>query len=62
MKTSVECLAEQLIPNVMRMFDPTTRYAIEQAKEMENQRLKYAYEMGREGKTIEEFNETFKSE
>ena len=35
---------------------------IEQAKEMEKQRLKDAYTMGREGKTIAEFNETFKSE
>ena len=35
---------------------------IQQAKEMENQRLKVAYAMGREGKTIAEFNETFKSE
>jgi hypothetical protein len=35
---------------------------IEQAKEMENQRLKDAYAMGRKGKTIAEFNETFKSE
>jgi hypothetical protein len=34
----------------------------EQAKEMEKQRLKDAYAMGREGKTIAEFNETFKSE
>ena len=34
----------------------------EKAKEMENQRLKDAYAMGREGKTIAEFNETFKSE
>jgi hypothetical protein len=29
---------------------------------MEKQRLKDAYAMGREGKTIAEFNETFKSE
>lgn len=35
---------------------------LEQAKQMENQRLKDAYAMGREGKTIGEFNETFKSE
>ncbi len=30
--------------------------------EMEKQRLKDAYAIGREGKTIAEFNKTFKSE
>ena len=37
MKTAVEWLAEQLIPNVMRMFDATTRNAIEKAKEMDRE-------------------------
>lgn len=34
---------------------------LEQAKEMENERLTEAYRMGRIGKSIKEFNETFKS-
>jgi hypothetical protein len=34
----------------------------EQAKEMENERLKEAYSMGRLGKSIKEFNETFKQQ
>jgi hypothetical protein len=55
MKTAVEWLVEQL--NLHEYED-----VIKQAKEMENQRLKDAYAMGREGKTIAEFNETFKSE
>jgi hypothetical protein len=33
-----------------------------QAKEMERERIEEAYQMGREGLTITEFNETFKSE
>jgi hypothetical protein len=52
--TAVEWLVEQL--NLHEYED-----VIEQAKEMEKQRLKDAYAMGREGKTIAEFNETFKS-
>ena len=32
---------------------------LEQAKEIENERLKEAYSMGRLGKSIKEFNETF---
>jgi hypothetical protein len=39
MKTAVEWLAEQLIPNAMRMFDATTCNAIEKAKEMEQKQL-----------------------
>jgi hypothetical protein len=33
-----------------------------QAKEMENERVTEAYRIGRIGKSIKEFNETFKSE
>jgi hypothetical protein len=36
--------------------------ALNQAKEMELDKLKEAYSMGRMGKSIKEFNETFKSE
>jgi hypothetical protein len=57
MKTAVEWLVDELLSG--RVLLP---HLIEQAKEMENQRLKDAYAMGREGKTIAEFNETFKSE
>jgi hypothetical protein len=35
---------------------------IEQAKEMEKEQIMDAYAMGREGKTIAEFNQTFKSD
>ena len=38
------------------------RDIIEQAKEMELDRLQDAYSMGRLGGSIKEFNETFKSE
>jgi len=36
--------------------------ALKQAKEMEKEKLKKAYSMGRLNKSIQEFNETFKSE
>jgi hypothetical protein len=35
---------------------------LNQAKEMENERLKEAYSMGRTNKSIKEFNETFKQQ
>lgn len=35
---------------------------LHQAKEMENERVTEAYRIGRIGKSIKEFNETFKSE
>lgn len=36
--------------------------SIQQAKEMELAKLKEAYSMGRLGKSIKEFNETFKQQ
>jgi hypothetical protein len=71
MKTAVEWYNEQL--NLygdmafnkeisLGQYHIKKQELLEQAKEMENQRLKEAYAMGREGKTIAEFNETFKSE
>ena len=61
MKTAVEWLVDVLSNYDSKMIELFNK-EIEQAKEMENQRLKDAYAMGREGKTIAEFNETFKSE
>jgi hypothetical protein len=61
MKTAVEWLAEQLIPNAMRMFDATTCNAIEKAKEMEKEQMESAYLAG-ESKDKQYYNETFKSE
>ena len=66
-QTAVEWLAEQLIPNVMRMFDPTTRNAIEQAKEMEKQQIFDALKVNEIellcwGITAEDYyNKTFKT-
>jgi hypothetical protein len=60
-QTAVEWLAEQLIPNAMRMFDATTCNAIEKAKEMEKEQMESAYLAG-ESKDKQYYNETFKSE
>jgi hypothetical protein len=38
------------------------QYSIKKAKEKELERLKEAYSMGRLGKSIKEFNKTFKQE
>lgn len=58
MKTAVEWLIEQW--PILESQIPER--ILEQAKEMENERLTEAYRMGRIGKSIKEFNETFKSE
>jgi hypothetical protein len=42
-QTAVEWLAEQLIPNAMRMFDATTCNVIEQAKKMEKEQIIKSY-------------------
>jgi hypothetical protein len=58
-KTVVEWLVEEVFGTILignHLFKK-----IQQAKEMENERLKEAYSMGRMGKSIKEFNETFKS-
>ncbi len=60
MKTAVEWLVEQLKEYNHLSYDEQS-WIFEQAKEMENERLKEAYSMGRMGKSIKEFNETFKS-
>jgi hypothetical protein len=60
MKTAVEWLAEQLFGDneIIGCSDEL----LQQAKEMENERVTEAYRIGRIGKSIKEFNETFKSE
>jgi hypothetical protein len=56
-QTAVEWLFEQYVnKSIITLED------IEQAKEMENERVTEAYRIGRIGKSIKEFNETFKSE
>jgi len=60
-QTAVEWLVEKLKEYNHLSYDEQS-WIFEQAKEMENQRLKDAYAMGRMGKSIKEFNETFKSE
>jgi len=56
-QTAVEWLSEQYVnKGIITLED------IEQAKEMENERVTEAYRIGRIGKSIKEFNETFKSE
>jgi hypothetical protein len=59
--TAVEFLA-----SVLSQTGPITEddfnSLVKQAKEMELDKLKEAYSMGRMGKSIKEFNETFKSE
>ena len=57
MKTAVEWLVQQL-----RNGKEFNDELIQQAKEMENERVTEAYRIGRIGKSIKEFNETFKSE
>jgi hypothetical protein len=53
---AVEWLIDELYKQGISLYTPEL---IEQAKEMENERLKEAYSMGRLGKSIKEFNETF---
>jgi hypothetical protein len=66
-QTAVEWLHSEYI-KIFGELNPSTAklieiaYALEKAKEMENERLTEAYRMGRIGKSIKEFNETFKSE
>lgn len=58
MKTAVEWLVEKYVNNGFII----TVEVLQQAKEMENERVTEAYRIGRIGKSIKEFNETFKSE
>ena len=58
MKTAVEWFIKELRKN--RIVIPMEME--QQAKEMENERVTEAYRIGRIGKSIKEFNETFKSE
>jgi hypothetical protein len=60
MKTAVEWLVEHLTEYGVDLLHHERE--IQQAKEMENERVTEAYRMGRIGKSIKEFNETFKSE
>jgi hypothetical protein len=57
MKTAVEWFYDQIENKGKCIYE-----VIEQAKEMENERVTEAYRIGRIGKSIKEFNETFKSE
>jgi hypothetical protein len=45
-KTAVQWLAEQLIPNAMRMFDAKTCNAIEKALQMEREQIVNAFGIG----------------
>jgi hypothetical protein len=57
--TAVEFLVKEinkLTGLTIEMDEP----CVEQAKEMELDKLKESYSMGRMGKSIKEFNETFK--
>jgi hypothetical protein len=56
MKTAVEWLVEQLFWS--EQMERIER-VVQQAKEKELDKLKEAYAMGRSGKSIKEFNETF---
>ena len=61
MQTPVEWLQEQY-NQCPKYEERIYQQDWEQAKEMENERLKEAYSMGRLGKSIKEFNETFKQQ
>lgn len=54
--TAVEWLEEQIN---LGFYEIGLISAINQAKEIELEKLKEAYSMGRMGKSIKEFNETF---
>jgi hypothetical protein len=62
-KTAVQWLAEQLIPNAMRMFDAKTCNAIEKALQMEREQIEDAYYEGKEYGFKEQgeqyYNETY---
>lgn len=67
MKTAVETLFDRIeeigfIDPAAGQFYEEVISLKEQAKEMELEKLKEAYSMGRLNKSIKEFNETFKSE
>jgi hypothetical protein len=55
-QSAVEWLEEQIN---LGFYEIGLISAIKQAKEIENERLKEAYSMGRLGKSIKEFNESF---
>jgi hypothetical protein len=63
MKTAVEWLKDVIESfgnkHELQMSWDTFDEVIEQAKEKELDKLKEAYAMGRSGKSIKEFNETF---
>jgi len=66
-KTAVEFAFEELNKWRIENFGEGALIGIPQevldkAKEMENERITEAYRIGRIGKSIKEFNETFKSE
>ena len=58
-QTAVEWLWDMLL---IGEFINDPEELLNQAKEMENERVTEAYRIGRIGKSIKEFNETFKSE
>jgi hypothetical protein len=59
MKTAVEFLANVLSQSG-QITEDDFNSLVDQAKEMELDKLKEAYSMGRMGKSIKEFNKTFK--
>ena len=61
-KTAVEWLVENYLDLSDEYNTLSLEEMVKQAKEMENERVTEAYRIGRIGKSIKEFNETFKSE
>jgi hypothetical protein len=60
-QTAVDWLVEKLKENGVNFWQEEIEM-IEEAKEMEKEQILDAYIMGVKGKTIAEFNKTFKSE
>ena len=61
-KTAVEWLVENYLDLSDEYNTLSLEEMVKQAKEMENERVTEAYRIGRIGKSIKEFNKTFKSE
>jgi hypothetical protein len=68
MQTNINITVEWLVKELsirskaLKIMLNAYRPTINQAKEIELEKLKEAYSMGRMGKSIKEFNETFKQE
>jgi hypothetical protein len=68
MQTNINITVEWLVKELsirskaLKIMLNAYRPTINQAKEIELEKLKEAYSMGRMGKSIKEFNETFKQQ